>query len=557
MKKFAFYFVVMLVLLSSISFAAPTKEEAAKAISVSAPGAFPIVEERVSLRFMWVKTAGISDIATNLLTQYMEEMTNVRILWDTVQGNEAVRISLASGDLPDAIWGNASITTAEEQKFASEGIFVPLDSLIEKHAVNTMKVFREFPALQDALTLPDGHIYHLPNAALDNHSFLGNKAWIYKPWLDDLGRGVPTTTEELYQVLKAFKEQDLNGNNKADEIPMSGAANTWNARPDDFLMNAFVLNNKGGQFVVRNHTITFAPAMPEWREGLRYINKLYSEGLIDSGAYTQDLGRMQQLAENRDVPILGSFAGGHLAMGWSLDPQGRSNDAVPLLPLKGPAGVQVTPFGRGGSRMAVDGPNGYPLAIVMWPAFFVTSAAEYPEIAVKYADYFFSEEGYMWSHAGEKDVHWREAKPGELGWAEQPAAWAPLEQEQSQLMGSGIQNIHWNANNPGWNSIRTRLGKAAPDPNDYNLYLGKVTRDYAPYISNQDLPLLPYIDPAYADEMAQLSTLITSFADESTVRFITGDRDLAEWDSYLRDLERLGLKRFLQIYQESYDKKYR
>ena len=69
--------------------------------------------------------------------------------------------------------------------------------------------------------------------------------------------------------------------------------------------------------------------------------------------------------------------------------------------------------------------------------------------------------------------------------------------------------------------------------------------------------VLPYIDPAVADEMAQLTTLITSFVDESTVRFITGDRDLAEWDSYISELNRLGLARYLQIYQEAYEEKYR
>ena len=143
MKKFAFYFIILLMLISSTSFASQAREGAAKAIDVSAPGVFPIVKERVNLRFMWVKTAGISDIATNLLTLHMEEMTNVHILWDMVQGNEAVRISLVNGDLPDAIWGNASITAAEEQKFGAEGIFDPLDSLIEKHAVPLITSFAD------------------------------------------------------------------------------------------------------------------------------------------------------------------------------------------------------------------------------------------------------------------------------------------------------------------------------------------------------------------------------------------------------------------------------
>ena len=48
------------------------------------------------------------------------------------------------------------------------------------------------------------------------------KLWINTQWLDNLGLEMPTTTEEFYQVMKAFKEQDANGNGDLnDEIPLS------------------------------------------------------------------------------------------------------------------------------------------------------------------------------------------------------------------------------------------------------------------------------------------------------------------------------------------------
>ena len=48
-----------------------------------------------------------------------------------------------------------------------------------------------------------------------------NVFMIYQPWLDALNLEMPETTEELYNVLVAFKTQDPNGNGEADEIPMS------------------------------------------------------------------------------------------------------------------------------------------------------------------------------------------------------------------------------------------------------------------------------------------------------------------------------------------------
>ena len=44
--------------------------------------------------------------------------------------------------------------------------------------------------------------------------------FINMPWLEKLGLDIPKTTDELYAVLKAFKERDPNGNNKPDEIPL-------------------------------------------------------------------------------------------------------------------------------------------------------------------------------------------------------------------------------------------------------------------------------------------------------------------------------------------------
>src|SRR5699024_7776392 len=51
---------------------------------------------------------------------------------------------------------------------------------------------------------------------------MGPKPWINEEWLDNLGMDMPETTEEFYEYLKAVKEQDPNGNGKADEVPFGG-----------------------------------------------------------------------------------------------------------------------------------------------------------------------------------------------------------------------------------------------------------------------------------------------------------------------------------------------
>ena len=86
------------------------------------------------------------------------------------------------------------------------------------------------------------------------HGAVSYKAWINVGWLDALGLEMPETTEDFKNVLTAFKNDDPNGNGEADEVPFSGAINTWAADPYFFILNAFdhyegsLLKLKDGEF---------------------------------------------------------------------------------------------------------------------------------------------------------------------------------------------------------------------------------------------------------------------------------------------------------------------
>ena len=77
----------------------------------------------------------------------------------------------------------------------------------------------------------DGHIYSLPELLPQLH-YIGSANdtfWINKAWMDTLGLEEPKSFDELYEVLKAFKEGDPNGNGEADEIPLSISDNKYNS----------------------------------------------------------------------------------------------------------------------------------------------------------------------------------------------------------------------------------------------------------------------------------------------------------------------------------------
>jgi hypothetical protein len=66
-----------------------------------------------------------------------------------------------------------------------------------------------------------------------------NTWFINMEWLNKLDLEIPTTTDELTTVLRAFKEQDPNGNGLRDEIPMISGSG-WNGNMHHILINSFI-----------------------------------------------------------------------------------------------------------------------------------------------------------------------------------------------------------------------------------------------------------------------------------------------------------------------------
>ena len=98
------------------------------------------------------------------------------------------------------------LTSADEVNYGTQGLLAPLNPLIEANAPNLQKLLREQPAIAQSITTPDGNIYALPGITAGFGLY--PKLWLNKVWLEALGMDEPKTTDELYDVLEAFKTQD-------------------------------------------------------------------------------------------------------------------------------------------------------------------------------------------------------------------------------------------------------------------------------------------------------------------------------------------------------------
>jgi putative aldouronate transport system substrate-binding protein len=104
--------------------------------------------------------------------------------------------------------------------------------------------------------------------------------FIRKDWLDKLGLPLPTTTEEYHDALKAFKEQDPGGVGANNVVPFTMTSDVRYRAMN--ILESFVDPNLTIEERWVNTVIDRYYLLPGYKEGVRFLNTMYNEGLIDN-----------------------------------------------------------------------------------------------------------------------------------------------------------------------------------------------------------------------------------------------------------------------------------
>lgn len=503
---------------------------------VSAPNEFPIVEEQETLTIFTTKPGDVEDMELNAFTKWYEEKTNVKVKWIFATGDvrRAINLQLASDDIADVFMG-FGFSRSEQAAYYNQGVFIDLTDLVEEHGYYIKQMFEENPDIEKNMRHTEGKLLGIPGAVEDFTRDAPYKLWMYKPWLEKLGAKLPETTDEFYELLKRFKNEDPNGNGIADEIPLAGRNSMRNPIGlDTYLMNAFVPWGPYGYYN-DNGKAAFSPIQDEAKEGIRWIKKLYDEGLIHTDGFIMDRNRITALAEN-DTPILGAAPAK-----WTTQftiagsDSGRSEEYVAVPPLKGPNGLQAT----------------YTTQTYGTSVFSITSACKNPELAIKWADWFYSKDQYL-KNRGPAGI--REAKDGEKGFDGEQALFAIDKVEAAADV--TMQNDRWPTGAlvywPLENYTKTAdySINATREKNSYEAY--KLYNKYSlSDICYEDIT----VDPEDSTDYMELRTNLCSAIDSGLVSFIIGEKDLdKDWDAYVQNFYDLGLERYLEIVQKDIDR---
>lgn len=501
--------------------------------SAEEPGVTFPLKETVTLTIA-TPDGKIASLADNLpIWQEVEKRLNVKINWDATASNQYVevmklRVSAGGGELPDIMLLPNGLSLAE---LGDMGIILPLEEQIEKNGSNILKAYEQFPDAK-ALTSADGHIYSV-NTLNEAAYFAPYSFIIRKDWLDRLNLEVPETIDEWMTVLRAFRDEDANGNGKAnDEIPFSAAGHAWYTT---YWANAWGLHlfQSDGWYPDENGTMQNEFISDEAKEFYIWLNNFYEEGLLDPEFLTLgDESKLYEKVARNEVGAFTAYPSRIATMEAALEANGVMDaELIPVVPPKGPHAKQTEVVGD----MSVNG-------------YVVTSGCEHPDVAVALLDYFFSEEGIELMNFGiEGDTYVKE-NDGTYTFTDKvinnPDGLAANEVLSSYGCQLGL---------PYLKTDKREQAMLYSYPEELKNKIVEITDATRPFaVPGLTLP------PATAEESEKISGLqgdLSTYIWEMTGKFTVGTADVEkEWDSYVNYVKELGVDDILAVKQAQYDR---
>ena len=449
-----------------------------------------------------------------------------------VSQNSAEEFQLqASKKFPADIYGGNSIRDGVFA-YAHQGAFLPLNDLIDQYAPNVKKYLEENPEVRKAMTDADGNIYML------NYVPDGDVARVYvlrTDWLKQLGYEEPKTLEELETILRAFRDEDPNGNGLKDEIPvfndkyeeMIRLANLWGARvygADDY-KERIVMDDNGKFYHAWTHD--------DFKIAMEQLAGWYAEGLIDPEVFTRKANTARQTLWTKENT--GGMTHEWLASTTSYNYNEELLKAVPDFKVEAflPPAYNGNP-GFEEHRRAVIKPDG--LAI--------SANCKNPEAAMRFLDWFYTEEGNRAINFGVEGESYTmvDGKP----------QFTPevLSQTGVNLY---IQTVY---------GAQYKVGYQQDYEYEHQWTVPEGQAAYDLYQQNKvyTRPATPMVNfTAEERELYdQYITGLNTYLDEMVQGFITGKHSVEkEWDTYVAKCEELGSQKLVELYQNVYDERYK
>ncbi len=321
---------------------------ATSSAAAPSPSASPATsEEKIKISIMnglWDMPAGVNPNNNKWTDVIKESFPNLEIEWilvprDPAQFGQKKQMLMGAGDFPNLVLA----TKTDMINWANNGMIIPVDDVIEQYVPNLKRYLTE-EDMRNVTYMGKKYLIPAPVSSLQNPTV----TYIRKDWLDKLQLPMPETPEQFMNVMKAFTEQDPDGNGKKDTYGFASQKNL-----------VFMDNTLGFPFGVnldtQVNTINWqrvdGKLVPDFvtpgaKEALAYFREMYASGVYDKESMVLDYGKLEEKITSGKygaASFLSNATRGRIAS--NIKKADPNAELVLLPPLKGADGQQGLPRG--------------------------------------------------------------------------------------------------------------------------------------------------------------------------------------------------------------------
>lgn len=531
------------------------------------------ITEGVTLKVAVPMAITVEDWETNEVTLAIEEALGVDLTFEvygSADYTEKLNVMVNGGDeLPDIIMGfigSGQNISSSVTEWKNAGALTDLTEYFEnpeyaKYLYADME--EEGDMFLDRCRDADGKIWGFPSYLSGAIDMVPYNLIINEEFCKQLGYDVPTTTDEFLEVARAFKAAgDVNGNGKDDEVVLTGRGD--NLRWFNCLMTSFEYAWGDNYLVAEDGKLHFAYTTDEWKEGLKYVRTFFEEGLIDTGALTNDKTAYNSIIACEDPRVLSDVyfwvdVEGHDEMDKYQNKLMYNKDVFLTSPVNSDVKSHYDP---------VD-----PVTTAV-----ISADCENPLAAFLVLDYMCSDTMSITNRYGKQGVnwdYWENANESLLPEGKTLDMYASRNTEKYPTPhfivydrmwgGTEAQNVMYMGIGPAFSGDKLRGGEAILSVGETELdklmieWEAKWEKSAVDALNKiPDVVVSEAILPMTADEndeLVDIKSTLSSYVKESIACFLTGQWDIdTYWDTYLNELDKIGVDAALELYQTAFNR---
>lgn len=450
----------------------------------------------------------------------LQERTGVGIEYQTMADDSAMNLLFASGELPDIIQFNAGSYSGGAQKAIQDGIIYPLNDIIEANAPDMLAVLQSNEDYLKSSMTANGDYIGFPFIRGDKILRTSIGLMIRDDWCGELGIEIPETVDDFYEMLKLFKEK------KGASVPLSTTMDRFNQMVNLGLITSGFGLPKASSYQ-KDGKVYFGFAQPEYKQVLEYLNKLYTEGLLDQNFSTLDSDTANANIMNGQSGVtVGALSGG--LGNYLRTMEGKGEYSL--------AGIRSLVANKGDKPMCGHVDNA-----VMGIFGIITPNCKNKELAAQFLNYSYTEEGKLFYNFGIEGESYTmvDNKPVYTELITHNPDGLTMQQALSAYTRSW--NIGWFVQDPEY------IRQYAALPQQQAALKNWTDNDASSYL----IPPVT-INSDDASEYTTILSDINTYKDEMTVKYVMGVEPLSSFESkYIKTLKSMGIDRAAEIQQNA------